>query len=120
MIALKNFVLSHGYYLTAAMFLVCTLAGVVLAARWRREVDEDLAPPSGRDVLDPLEQAYFSGLMRPDEIARVREAAERRKAGPGEAPVSAAKVIRPVRPPDLHDAEIDGVPGPPPGEAPPA
>ena len=60
-------------YLTLGLLIACTLIGIFIAARFRREVDVDLAPPTDQELLDPLEKAYYSGLMRPDEIERVRE-----------------------------------------------
>ena len=69
----------NGYYLTLGLLVVCTCAGIVAAARFRREVDEDLAPTTAKELLDPLEQAYFSGLMRPEEIERVRASVQKGK-----------------------------------------
>lgn len=78
--------LSNGYYLTLALLLGCTIVGIVVAARFRREVDEDLAPPTARDLLGPLEQAYHSGLMHPAEIERVRESVKKSSKSPVPAP----------------------------------
>ena len=52
-------------YLTLGLLIACTVIGIIIAARFRREVDEDLAPPTDQELLDPLEKAYYSGLMRP-------------------------------------------------------
>ena len=73
----------NGYYLTLALLAACTIFGIVVAAQFRREVDEDLAPTTAKDLLDPLEKAYYSGLMHPAEIEKIRESV--RKQQPAQA-----------------------------------
>ena len=60
-------------YLTLGLLAVCTVVGLIIAIRFRREVDDDLIPPTAKEVLDPLEKAFYSGLMHPAEIERIRE-----------------------------------------------
>ena len=76
------------YYVTLGLLVACTLVGILVAARFRREVDEDLAPPTARELLDPLENAYYSGLMRPEEIERVRDSVKRSSVATASKPVS--------------------------------
>ena len=76
----------NGYYLTLALLLACTLIGIFVAARFTREVEDDLAPPTAKDLLDPLEKAYFSGLMHPAEIERVRESVKKAQLAEASAP----------------------------------
>ena len=79
----------NGYYLTAGLLALCTIIGMSVAVRFRREVDDDLAPPTSRDLLDPLEEAYFSGLMAPEEIERIRASVQRQQVA--EQPTSTSK-----------------------------
>ena len=72
----------NGYYLTLGLLVGCTLMGILVAARFSREVEEDLAPPTRQDLLGPLERAYDSGLMHPAEIERIRESIKKQQAGP--------------------------------------
>ncbi len=67
------------YYLTLGLLGLCVLVGLVIAYRFQREVNEDLAPPTRRDLFDPLEKAFYSGLMDKDEFERIRESMERQK-----------------------------------------
>lgn len=69
------------YYLTLFLLGACTIVGLVVALRFQREVDHDLAPTTEKDLLDPLEKAYYSGLMDEEEFQRIRESMERQKAG---------------------------------------
>ena len=85
----------NGYYLTLALLATCTVVGVVVAARFRREVDEDLAPATPKDLLEPLEKAYYSGLMHPEEIERIRASVQKgqlplKPPGPGKPPAGRA------------------------------
>lgn len=84
----------NGYYLTAALLVACTIVGIAVAARWRREVDEDLAPTTTKDLLDPLEKAYHSGLMHPEEIERIRASVQ----GTPAVEVSVPRPRSPVKP----------------------
>ena len=70
----------NGYYLTLGLLVACTILGIGVAARFRREVDEDLAPTTKKELLDPLEQAYYSGLMHSEEIERIRESVKQPKS----------------------------------------
>ena len=69
------------YYLTLVLLGLCTLVGLVVAYSLQREVNEDLAPPTKRDLLGPLEKAYYSGLMREDEFKKIQESMAK-QAGP--------------------------------------
>ena len=88
----------NGYYLTFALLIACTIIGIGVAARFRREVDEDLAPMTSHDLLDPLEKAYFSGLMRPEEIERIRESVKRSQDAEIASPGAAKKTRTTTRP----------------------
>ena len=80
------------YYLTLGLLALCTLVGLIVAYRFQREVNEDLAPPTEKDLLDPLERAYYSGLMREEEFRRIQESMARQK---GDQPVAASKFAKP-------------------------
>ncbi len=67
----------NGYYLTLGLLVACTILGIGVAARFRREVDEDLAPITKKELLAPLEQAYYAGLMHPEEIERIRDSVKK-------------------------------------------
>ena len=69
----------NGYYLTLGLLVACTAIGILVAARFRREVDHDLAPTTTKELLGPLERAYHSGLMHPAEIERIRESVKKTK-----------------------------------------
>ncbi len=88
----------NGYYLTAGLLALCTVIGIVVAARFRREVDEDLTPATSKELLDPLEKAFYSGLMRPEEIERIRASVNK---GPVAETIPDRPVTRPKpgRPP---------------------
>ncbi len=79
------------YYLTAGLLALCTLVGLIVAYRFQREVNEDLAPPTEKDLLGPLEKAYYSGLMRDDEFQRIQESMARQKGEPIVVPSKLAK-----------------------------
>jgi hypothetical protein len=81
------------YYLTLGLLALCTVVGLIVAYRFQREVNEDLAPPTERDLLGPLEKAYYSGLMRPEEFERIQESMAKQK---GEPPAKASKAARPT------------------------
>lgn len=99
----------NGYYLTLALLAACTVAGIGVAIRFRREVDDDLAPPTTKDVLDPLEKAYYSGLMHPSEIERIRESVKKAKT-----PVAAH--IKPATRSVEAPTEVIPPPDSPPGD----
>ena len=88
------------YYLTLGLLILCTIVGMIVAYRLQREVNDDLAPPTEKDLLGPLEKAYYSGLMREEEFHRIRESMARRK-GDVVAPIS--KPIKPPVKPDLSE-----------------
>jgi hypothetical protein len=67
------------YYLTLGLLVLCTIVGLVVAYSFQREVSEDLAPPSEKDVFDPIEKAYYSGLMNEDEFQRIQESIAKQK-----------------------------------------
>jgi len=69
------------YYVTFGLLALCTIVGLAVAFRFQREVDHDLAPSTEKDLLEPLEKAYYSGLMDEAEFQRIREAMERLKPG---------------------------------------
>ncbi len=84
----------NGSYLTLGLLAVCTIVGIGVAIRFRREVDEDLAPTTAKDLLDPLEKAFYSGLMHPSEIERIRESVKKSslaKAAPSKILAKPAK-----------------------------
>jgi len=72
------------YYLTLGLLALCTVVGLVIAIRLQREVEHDLSPSTEKDLLGPLEKAYYSGLMDEAEFRRIRESMEKRKAGEAE------------------------------------
>jgi hypothetical protein len=90
------------YYLTLGLLALCTLVGLVVAYRLQREVNEDLVPPSERELLGPLEKAYYSGLMREEEFQRIQESMARHMEG--EAPLSSKSPKPRVRPPTVVEA----------------
>ena len=91
------------YYLTAGLLAVCTVVGLIVAFRFQREVEEDLAPPTEKDLFDPLERAYYSGLMRDDEFQRIQESMAKQKGGKPVVPP-----IRRAKPPSVKAS--DGTP----------
>ena len=103
----------NGYYLTLALLAACTLFGIIVAAQFRREVDEDLAPTTTKDLLDPLEKAYYSGLMHPSEIEKIRESI--RKNQPAKGTGAIRPRVEPAAGPGtlLADAAADEPEAPP-------
>ena len=69
------------YYLTLGLLALCTLVGLILAYSFQREVNDDLVAPTARDVFDPIEKAYYSGLMDKAEFERIQESIARKKSG---------------------------------------
>jgi hypothetical protein len=67
------------YYLTLGLLVLCTIVGLIVAYSFQREVSEDLAPPSEKDVFDPIEKAYYSGLMNEDEYQRIQASIAKQK-----------------------------------------
>ena len=75
------------YYLTLGLLALCTIVGLIVAFRFQREVEHDLSPSTEKELLGPLEKAYYSGLMHEAEYKRIRESMEKRKLGePASAP----------------------------------
>ena len=100
------------YYLTLGLLVLCTIVGMIVAYRFQREVNEDLAPPTEKDLLDPLEKAYYSGLMREDEFKRIRESMARQKGDAAPASKAIKPRVKPAKveelpPPIDPDAETD-------------
>lgn len=79
------------YYLTLILLALCTLVGLILVYRFQREVNEDLAPPTEKDLFGPLEKAYYSGLMDEAEFKRIQASMAKQK---GEEPAPAPKSTR--------------------------
>jgi len=80
---------------TLGLLALCTFIGLVVAYRLQREVNDDLAPPTEKDVFNPLAKAFYSGLMDEAEFKRIQASVERRKAGetiPDPKPPLASKV----------------------------
>ncbi len=88
----------NSYYVTLGLLAVCTIVGIGVAIRFRREVDDDLAPTTAKDLLDPLEKAYYSGLMHPSEIERIRESVKKSSLSKGSPPKASAKPAKAVDP----------------------
>jgi hypothetical protein len=74
------------YYLTLGLLALCTIVGLVIAFKFQREVEHDLAPSTEKELLGPLEKAYYSGLMDEAEFKRIRASMEKRKSGEAETP----------------------------------
>jgi hypothetical protein len=91
------------YYLTLGLLALCTIVGFIVAYRFQREVDEDLAPPTEKDLLGPLEKAYYSGLMLDEEFERIQQSMAKQKGAP---PARASKPAKPkVEPPSTTGPE---------------
>jgi hypothetical protein len=73
------------YYLTLSLLILCTVVGLVVVYTLHREVNEDLAPPTEKDLFNPLEKAFYSGLMDEAEFQRIRESMARQKGEAGPA-----------------------------------
>ena len=80
------------YYLTLGLLALCTVVGLIVAYRFQREVNVDLAPPTEKDIFDPIEKAFYSGLMDKEEFERIRESLARQKGA--EVP-AAGKPLKP-------------------------
>jgi hypothetical protein len=101
------------YYLTLGLLVLCTLVGAIVVYRFQREVEEDLSPPTERDLLGPLEKAFYSGLMRPEEFERIQESMARQK---GDQSVPAGRSPKPRLKPTQSDEpetspDVGGEPG---------
>lgn len=79
------------YYLTLGLLALCTIVGLIVAFKFQREVNEDLSPPTEKDLLGPLEKAFYSGLMREEEFLRIQESMAKQR---GEVYVPSTKAIK--------------------------
>ena len=91
------------YYLTLGLLVFCTLVGLVIAFTVQREVEHDLAPSTEKELIGPLEKAYYSGLMDEAEFKRIRESMEKRKSGEVEPAPKRPVVKKSPDRPDLSD-----------------
>jgi len=73
---------SKYYYLTLILLGVCSLVGLFIAYRLQRDVAES-GPTTEKDIANPLEKAYASGLMREEEFRRIQESIRKQKEGNG-------------------------------------
>jgi hypothetical protein len=111
------------YYLTLGLLALCTLVGAIVVYKFQREVEEDLAPPTERDLFGPLEKAYYSGLMREEEFQRIQESMARQKGDQsGRASKSSKPGIKPsniAEPDPSQDTVLDEGSGEGPADEPP-
>lgn len=89
------------YYLTLGLLGFCALVGLIVAFKFQREVEHDLAPTTEKELLGPLEKAYYSGLMDEAEFQRIRESMRKRKSGEAEPAPRPPAVQKPA---DMSDA----------------
>ncbi len=68
-------------YLTLGLLAFCTVAGLIVVYKLRRDVNEDDAPPTEKEVLGPLERAFYSGLMTEEEFKRIGSSMAKQKDG---------------------------------------
>jgi hypothetical protein len=97
------------YWLTLILLALCTLVGLIVAFRFQREVNEDLAPPTEKDLLGPLEKAFYSGLMDEAEFKRIQASMARQK---GEEPAPPPKKVSRTRVPSTEVVEPTPAPEP--------
>ncbi len=67
------------YYLTLGLLGLCVVIGVYIAFRFQQEVDNDLGPTTDKELLDPLEKAFYSGLIREEEFERIQASMAKNK-----------------------------------------
>ncbi len=91
------------YYLTLSLLGICVVIGLFVAYRFQREVNDDLAPTTEKDLLGPLEKAYYAGLMDEAEFLRIRESMNRGKLDAGPPAPKA-----PAAPPSPPRADTSG------------
>ena len=60
-------------YLTLGLLIACFAITLFVTMRLQRDVAEDAAPTTPKEVFGPLEKAYHAGLMREDEYLRIRD-----------------------------------------------
>lgn len=65
------------YWLTLGLLTLCVVVGLAVAYQLQRDVNDDLSPPTEKDLMGPLEKAYYSGLMRKEEFLRIQESMAR-------------------------------------------
>jgi hypothetical protein len=70
------------YWLTLGLLIFCTLVGMFIIYRLQKDVSEDDLPPTAKEVLGPLERAYYSGLMTEEEFKRINQSMAKQKDGP--------------------------------------
>ncbi len=95
------------YWLTLSLLALCTLVGLIVAYRFQREVSEDLAPPTEKDLFGPLEKAYYSGLMDEAEFLRIQASMARQK---GEEPAPPPKPKASLGRALTTEVEVEGPP----------
>jgi len=100
------------YYLTLGLLGLCTLVGLIVAYSLQREVNEDLAPPTERDLLGPLEKAYYSGLMREEEFKKIQESMAK-QAGAESTTVKPRTTALRVRPANIETGPSPDLDAPP-------
>ncbi len=93
------------YYLTAGLLGLCTIIGFVVVFRLQRDVNVDDAPPTEKDILGPLEKAYYSGLMNEEEFQRIRKSMAKQKGVFDEALDGSPANAKPKKKPMMTLAE---------------
>jgi hypothetical protein len=86
------------YYLTLGLLIICTVVSLFVAYRLQKDVNVDDVPPTEKELLGPLEKAYYSGLMTEDEFKRVNKSMAKQKNLYDEsvdAPQPASKLKKP-------------------------
>ncbi len=108
------------YYLTLGLLAVCVVVGFYIALSFQREVNEDLGPTTEKDLLDPLEKAFYSGLMDEAEFRRIQESVGKQKDAnsPGKWVIPRPKPAPAQADPGMLPMAGDAGP-PPPGDAAP-
>jgi hypothetical protein len=81
------------YWLTLGLLTLCVVVGLAVAYQFQRDVNEDDAPPTAKELMGPLEKAYYSGLMREEEFLRIQESMARHT---GDDATPSAKRARPA------------------------
>ncbi len=89
------------YYLTLGLLGLCTVVGLFVAFRLQRDVSVEDVPPTEKEVLGPLEKAYYSGLMTEEEFKRIGHSMAKQKDGP-------LPLVKPLKKPPMTLAEATG------------
>jgi hypothetical protein len=101
------------YYLTLGALIACAIIGAIVAYRLQRDVQVHDVPPTEKEVLGPLEKAYYSGLMNADEFQRIRQSMSKQKEGPlplvkpSKARMTTAEPTEPATSTEDPDTESD-------------